>query len=61
MYEPLIFPVALTIPLVIKFPPLTLPLTDTELNTPTEVMLGCAVVVTVPAVVALVAEPALVA
>ena len=36
----------------ITFPPVTLPVTVTLVNVPTEVILGCAAVVTVPAVVA---------
>ena len=39
-------------PAVIKLPPLTLPVTDTDDRVPTDVILGCAAVVTVPAVVA---------
>ena len=39
-------------PLPIKLPPVMLPDTLKALNVPTEVMLGCAAVVTVPAVVA---------
>ena len=42
-------------------PASTLPVTFNELSVPTLVIFGCAAVVTVPAVVALVAEPALVA
>ena len=51
-------------PLVNKLPLVVLPVTVTEVNVPTEVMFGCAAVVTVPAVVAevaVVAVPALVA
>jgi hypothetical protein len=39
-----------------KLPDVVLPVTASELNVPTEVMLGCAAVVTVPAVVALVTD-----
>ena len=39
-------------PLVNKLPLVVLPVTVTEVNVPTEVMFGCAAVVTVPAVVA---------
>ena len=42
----------------ITLPPVTLPLTLNEVNVPTEVILPCAAVVTVPAVVAEVAEVA---
>ena len=50
---------AVTLPvLTSKLPPVTAPVTDTELKVPTDVMLGCAAVVTVSAVVA---EPAVVA
>jgi hypothetical protein len=41
-----------------KFPDVVLPVTASAVSVPTEVMLGCAAVVTVPAVVALVAVPA---
>jgi hypothetical protein len=51
----------LTKPAVIKLPPVMLPDTLSALNVPTDVILGCAAVVTVPAVVALVADPAEVA
>jgi hypothetical protein len=44
---------ATTAPAVFKFPALALPLTVSELSVPTDVILGCAAVVTVPAVVAL--------
>ena len=47
----------LTSPAVIKLPLVVLPVTVRLLNVPTEVMLGCAAVVTVPAVVAEPAEP----
>ena len=46
-------------PLISKLPPVMLPVTDTDVNVPTEVILGCALVVTVPAVVADVADVAL--
>ena len=52
---PVTVPVALTRPAVLKLPPCTLPLTDNDVSVPTDVMLPCAAVVTVPAVVALVA------
>ena len=39
------------------FPAATLPVTAKEVNVPTDVMFGCAFVVTVPAVVAVVAVP----
>ena len=55
---------ATTAPAVLRLPALALPVTASEVNVPTLVMLGCAAVVTVPAVVALVAlvaDPALVA
>ena len=52
------------LPLPVKTPVLavnatavTVPLTPSEVNVPTLVMFGCAAVVTVPAVVALVAAP----
>ena len=44
-------------PVTLAFPAVTLPVTASELNVPTDVILGCAAVVTVPAVVALVAAP----
>ena len=46
---------ATTAPAVFKLPALALPVTASELSVPTEVMLGWAAVVTVPAVVAAVA------
>ena len=46
-------PVTLNVPPVLKFPADAVPLTDSEVSVPTEVTLGCAAVVTVPAVVAL--------
>ena len=49
---PVILPVAEINPPVKTLPPVTLPDTDTLVRVPTEVMLGCAAVVTVPAVVA---------
>ena len=49
-YAPIILPVVEILPLEVKL-----------VSVPTEVMLGCALVVTVAAVVALVAVPALVA
>ena len=46
------------LPLTVKFPPtIALPLTFKSVSVPTEVIFGCAAVVTVPAVVALVAAP----
>ena len=48
-------PAALIRPPVNKLPPVTLAVTVTLVNVPTDVMFGCAAVVTVPAVVALVA------
>jgi hypothetical protein len=45
----------------VTFPALTVPVTANPTKVPTEVMFGCAFVVTVPAVVALVADVALVA
>ena len=54
---PVTVPVALTKPAVRMLPPCTLPVTLTLDNVPTDVMLGCAAVVTVPAVVAEVAAP----
>jgi hypothetical protein len=48
-------PVADINPAVNKLPPETLPVTFTLVNVPTEVMFGCAAVVTVPAVVAVTA------
>ena len=57
----MILPLALIDPVVTTFPPETLPVTDKLDSVPTDVMFGCAAVVTVPAVVALVAvvaEPA---
>ena len=44
--------VAYTLPVEVKLPTLALAVTITELNVPTEVIFGCAAVVTVPAVVA---------
>ena len=52
-------PAALIDPPVSKLPPVTLPLTLNAVNVPTEVILPCAAVVTVPAVVAEVALVAL--
>ena len=49
---PVIWPVALTSPPVIKLPDVVLPVTAKLLSVPTLVMLGCALVVTVAAVVA---------
>ena len=46
-------PVTLNVPPVLKFPAVAVPLTDSEVSVPTEVILGCAAVVTVPAVVEL--------
>ena len=57
----LVIDARLTRPAVIRLPPVTLPDTDTLVRVPTEVMLGCAPVVTVPAVVAVVALVAVVA
>ena len=51
------FPVALTIPPVKTLPPVMLAVTSTELSVPTLVIFGCAAVVTVPAVLAVVADP----
>ena len=51
-------PVALINPVVIKLPLVTFAVTSNELSVPTDVIFGCAAVVTVPAVVAEVAEPA---
>ena len=48
---------ATTAPAVFRLPALALPVTAREVNVPTDVMFGCAAVVTVPAVVALVAAP----
>ena len=48
------FPKALTIPVVFKLPTFALPLTLTLVNVPNEVMFGCAAVVTVPAVTAVI-------
>jgi hypothetical protein len=42
---------------VFRFPALALPVTVSDVSVPVDVMLGCAAVVTVPAVVALVAAP----
>ena len=53
------FPTALILPLVSMFPTVALPATLTKVNVPTEVMFGCAAVVTVPAVIAVVAVVAL--
>ena len=50
-------PVAVINPAVPKLPTLAFPDTETAVNVPTLVILGCAFVVTVPAVVALVAAP----
>ena len=60
-FPPVILPVAVIKPAVPKLPTLAFPDTETEVNVPTDVILGCAAVVTVPAVVADPAEPALVA
>ena len=49
--------VALTKVAPVKLPAVMLPVTANEPNVPTEVMLPCAAVVTVPAVVAVVALP----
>jgi hypothetical protein len=48
---------ATTAPAVFKLPALALPVTVSDVSVPVDVMLGCAAVVTVPAVVALVAAP----
>ena len=48
----LVMELRLTSPAVMRLPPVMLPVTVNELSVPTEVMLGCAAVVTVPAVVA---------
>ena len=45
-------PVTLRTPVVVKLPALTFPVTDNEDNVPTLVIFGCALVVTVAAVVA---------
>ena len=50
--DPVIWPVALTNPPVIKLPDVVLPVTAKLLSVPTLVILGCAFVVTVAAVVA---------
>ena len=55
------FPVADIEPPVSKLPDVVLPVTVSDVNVPTEVMLGCAAVVTVSAVVAVPAEVAKVA
>jgi hypothetical protein len=47
-----VLPETATTPDVIKLPPVMLPVTASAVNVPVEVMLGCAAVVTVPAVVA---------
>ena len=52
-------PVAEICPAVKMLPPVVLPVTVSAVNVPTEVIFGCAAVVTVPAVVALVAVVAL--
>ena len=49
--------VEINCPVTLAFPAVTLPVTANDVSVPTEVMLGCAFVVTVPAVVALVAAP----
>ena len=52
IFPPLTLPVADTRPAVLTLPPVTLPLTLSEVSTPTDVILACALLVTVPAVVA---------
>ena len=54
MYEPenTLLPAALTMPAVLMLPPVILPVALTLVKVPTDVILGCAAVVTVPAVVA---------
>ena len=52
-----ILPVAFTTPLVVKLPPLTLPVTVRDVNVPTLVIFGCAFVYTVPATNALATCP----
>ena len=42
-------PVTLNTPVVVKLPAATLPVTVAEVSVPTDVMLGCAAVYTVPA------------
>ena len=54
---PVMLPVALINPPVRIFPPVILPVTVALVNVPTDVMFGCALVVTVAAVVADVAVP----
>ena len=58
MFAPVMLPVAEIKPPVLTLPPSTFPVTVTLVNVPTLVMLGCAFVVTVAAVVAVVALPA---
>ena len=48
---PVMVPVALTVPAVAKLPPVTVPVTLKLDNVPTDVMLGCAAVLSVPATV----------
>ena len=48
---------AVMLPAVAKLPDVVVPVTPSEVSVPTEVIFGCAAVVTVPAVVALVAAP----
>ena len=48
---------ATTAPAVFRLPALAFPLTVNALSVPTDVMLGCAAVVTVPAVVAVDTAP----
>ena len=57
----LTFPETLTIPTVFKLPTLALPLTLNDVSVPVLVMLGCAAAVTLIEVVAVDADPALVA
>ena len=57
----LVIPEPLPNKLAVTFAPDIFPVTARELNVPTDVIFGCALVVTVAAVVAVVAEPALVA
>ena len=45
------------VPLVVTLPAVALPVTLNEVNVPTDVIFDCALVVTVPAVVAEVAVP----
>ena len=62
-FAPVIEAIAAPLPnrLAVTFAAETFPVTASEVNVPTEVMFGWALVVTVPAVVAEVAVPALVA